>query len=293
MILAELLRLERPLIGLDLETTTANPKTARIVEIGLEIMRPGEPIKEWRTLINPGVPIPAEATAAHHITDEIVQSCALCRRDAEAHRLGEAVNEQGQQCTDFRPWPAFTPELATNLARGFTDTDFAGFHVHFDLEVMQLEMQRVGVAWSYEDAHVICGLRLKQVTSPRSLADVCKEEGIELLDAHSALADAKAATRCIASMVSRHAYLPRTVPALHDLLFGERYDSAGKLRWKDGELIIGFGKNKGERLRDMDRGWLGWVIRNDFSDKVKDACRLTLKGQPPTKEGLDGTSELS
>jgi DNA polymerase-3 subunit epsilon len=262
--LPDVLRLERPLIGLDLETTTANPQTARIVEIGLEIMRPGQPVKEWRALINPGVPIPPEATAAHHITDEMV-------RDA----------------------PRFTPELAANLIRGFEHADFAGYNAHFDLEVLQREIERAGYRWDYEDARIIDGLRLWQVTEPRSLTDACKLEGVELLDAHSALADAKAATRFIAARLRRFSHLPRDVQRLHDLCFGDRYDAAGKLRWRDGELVFGFGKHRGEPVRSAPRDYLSFILRSDFSDKVKDAARRALAGTLGRKDEHDEPSQLS
>ena len=62
--------LDGPMVALDTETTGIDPESARVVTacIGWS-EKPGhwEP-KEW--LINPGIPIPAEATAVHGITNE-------------------------------------------------------------------------------------------------------------------------------------------------------------------------------------------------------------------------------
>jgi DNA polymerase-3 subunit epsilon len=61
--------LARPLAVIDLETTGTDPKKDRIVEISvLKIMPDGERIYRTRRL-NPGIPIPAEASAIHGITD--------------------------------------------------------------------------------------------------------------------------------------------------------------------------------------------------------------------------------
>ena len=71
------LRLDRPLACLDFETTTVDVETARIVQIGIFKIYPpqkdGPYHFEYETLINPTEPIPAEATAIHGITDEMVK----------------------------------------------------------------------------------------------------------------------------------------------------------------------------------------------------------------------------
>jgi DNA polymerase-3 subunit epsilon len=64
--------LQRPLTFFDLETTSKYAKTARIVEIAIVQYRPEEPPTEYWTLVNPGVPIPADVTAIHGIGDEHV-----------------------------------------------------------------------------------------------------------------------------------------------------------------------------------------------------------------------------
>lgn len=44
----------------------------KIVEIAIVMMREGRVEEAWSSLVNPGMPIPAEATAIHGITDEMV-----------------------------------------------------------------------------------------------------------------------------------------------------------------------------------------------------------------------------
>ena len=63
------LNLKNPLVFFDLETTGINISTDRIVEISyLKVYPDGR--EETKTMrINPGMPIPPEATAVHKITD--------------------------------------------------------------------------------------------------------------------------------------------------------------------------------------------------------------------------------
>ncbi len=59
-----------PLIILDLETTGTSPKDDRIVQICcIKLLENGENIVK-KTLVNPGVPIPAQATECHGITGD-------------------------------------------------------------------------------------------------------------------------------------------------------------------------------------------------------------------------------
>ena len=66
------LKLNRPIVFFDLETTGINIVNDRIVEISiLKVFPNGN--KESRTwLINPTIKIPKETTAIHGITDEKV-----------------------------------------------------------------------------------------------------------------------------------------------------------------------------------------------------------------------------
>ncbi|WP_256789790.1 exonuclease domain-containing protein [Frankia sp. AvcI1] len=61
---------DAPLTGFDLETTTTHPATARIVSAALVTVDPDGAIHRTTWLADPGVPIPAEATAVHGISTE-------------------------------------------------------------------------------------------------------------------------------------------------------------------------------------------------------------------------------
>jgi DNA polymerase-3 subunit epsilon len=59
-------------IAFDTETTGIKPGTDRIIEIGAVRFINGEPAERFETLINPGMPIPYDATRVNGITNDMV-----------------------------------------------------------------------------------------------------------------------------------------------------------------------------------------------------------------------------
>ena len=96
--------LERPLAVLDLETTGTDTKIDRIVEVSvLKLVPGGEPDHRTRR-VNPGVPIPPEATAVHGITDDDVADCPAFRAIAPGlARFLDGCDLCGLQHPEVRP----------------------------------------------------------------------------------------------------------------------------------------------------------------------------------------------
>lgn len=269
--LHDVLTLTRPLVGLDEETTGVNPRTSAICELGLEIFAPQPDgtvrVKEYRTLVNPLLPIPKEASAIHGISNDMV-------RDA----------------------PTFV-QLAANLYEGMNGCDFVGYNVRFDLRQLAEEFARAGYAWRYDDACVLDGLRLWQLAEGRKLTDAVDRwlgsrfeasENLELENlrddgqAHNALWDVKMSTRVVAAQLQACTRLPRDLRQLHELCWPGWFDAEGKLKWLKGELCFTFGEHRDKPLRHVPQGYLRWVAGRDFSETVKQACRNAAKGIFPT-----------
>ena len=99
------LNLKNPLVFFDLETTGINISTDRIVEISyLKVYPDGR--EESKTMrINPGRPIPPEATAVHKITDADVADCPTFKEvasrslhrhlPAQTHRRAGHIPQDG------------------------------------------------------------------------------------------------------------------------------------------------------------------------------------------------------
>ncbi len=60
-------------VAFDLETTGTKPTADRIVEIGAVLFDGDNALKGYGTLVNPGVPVPPDASAVNGITDDMLR----------------------------------------------------------------------------------------------------------------------------------------------------------------------------------------------------------------------------
>jgi DNA polymerase-3 subunit epsilon len=89
---------ESTLLAIDTETTGLDPEKDRIVELGACLFEPDDEVKstikgQWTrfgTLIDPGIPIPQEASEIHGITDELVKGHP-CSEEIAANFLCRVV----------------------------------------------------------------------------------------------------------------------------------------------------------------------------------------------------------
>lgn len=290
--LNKVLRLERPLINFDLETTSADPATARIVQFAMRVYRPNGFIEEYQTLVNPTVPIPKDSSDTHGITEEVLRvGCARCRGTFEIHPW--------EKCDRHRPVPRFS-DIGPHLYNGFKDADFAGYNLKtFDMKVMDFEFDRIGISFDYSRAYIIDGLRLWQKLEPRSLTDAVEYFGKEKLEgAHDAMNDVRGAEVAIVGQFTGHqrsSILPRTPREIHQWCYDPNViDSDNKFKFINGEAHFNFGKHKDEPVkRHLD--FIQWMLRpqQTFTPEVKRWCRKFLAGDYPkqdllSQERMDG-----
>ncbi len=257
------IKLEKPLAFIDVETTGTNPYTDRVVELSILRIQPGG-IEEYKShRVNPEVPIPAEATAIHGITDADV--------------AGE---------------PAFR-KYAKSVCDFLEGCDIAGFNViKFDLPCLEAEFARADIDFSRRGRYLVDSMVIFHQRERRDLeAAYRKYCGGEMENAHSAEGDAKASAEILDGQLEAYGDLPRDVPALCGLCYtvDESYiDAEGKFVWVDGEAVCTFSKDHtGRRLKDIaaeSPGFLTWIVNKDFSPKVKDIASKALRGEFPQME---------
>jgi len=310
----QIFQLERPLFVVDCETTGTDVQVDRIISLGIQRWEALGMTLEWKTLVDPGVPIPPESTEVHGITDAMVQGCRQCGQSGTVHAMGAAGH-------DFDPWPRFA-SLAKSIAGGFQQCDFAGKNVRFDLRIIAAEMLRAGAEWSYADARVIDAERIEQVAVPRTLSDlyrkyvrkICPEcegkgkfldapdkvltgrtywvdcetckgvgsIGEEFDEAHDALADVKASAIVIIKQLETHSILPRTLQELHDVLWPGWIDPDGKFRFIKGVACFSnWGKYAGKPMKSAEKGYWDWILKADFPADVKRIAAEAKLGKFP------------
>ena len=250
-----MLKLTRPLAVFDIESTGTSPRKDRIIELAaVKLMPDGtEQTKTW--LLNPTVPIPPETTAIHGITDEIVKDC-----------------------------PTFK-ERAREIFAFFEGCDLSGFNAdRFDIPCLEEEFSRAGMNFAASSRKHVDVQRIYHRMEPRDLtAAVRFYLGRDHAGAHGAEADAAATAQVLKAQMERYPALPQTVEEMdeflapHDPLNADRY---GMLRWRDGELVVNFGKKKGESLVKLlmnEPNYLRWIVKGDFDTEVREIVRDLLE----------------
>ncbi len=180
------LNLKKPIIFFDLETTGIDIMHDRIVEISMiKVLPSGEEIEKTRR-VNPGIPIPAEATAVHHITD------------------ADVANE-----------PMFR-QIARSLANEMTGCDIAGFNSNrFDIPMLDQEFQRAGVKFDFSKARFVDVQTIFHKKEQRTLVAAYRFYcGKELDGAHSANADTRATLEVLKSQLDHYDDLPNDIEEL-------------------------------------------------------------------------------
>ncbi|MEU1213116.1 3'-5' exonuclease [Streptomyces sp. NPDC005790] len=180
-----------PLLAFDLETTGTDVETDRIVTAAVVRLEADGSVSRERTwLLNPGVPIPEQASAIHGISTE-------------------RAREHGM------PAAAAVEEITRTVAEGLrSGTPLVVMNARYDLSLLDRECRRYGVESVSErlgdapspviDPLVIDKHVDKYRKGKRALHALCAHYGVSLEDAHDARADAVAAARVVRSMGERH-----------------------------------------------------------------------------------------
>ncbi len=249
------LKLKNPLVFFDLETTGINANTDRIVEISYLKVHPNgnEETKTYR--VNPGMPIPKEASDIHHITDEDV-----------AHS------------------PTFK-EIGKNIAKDIEGCDLAGFNSNrFDVPMLAEEFLRNDIDIDLSKRKLIDVQVIFHKMEQRTLSAAYKFYcNAELEGAHGAEADTRATYEVLKSQLDRYPDLNNDVQYLSEFSsFNRNVDFAGKIVLNDKDVeVFNFGKYKDQPVEDIlkrDSGYYGWMMQGDFALNTKNVLtRIRLR----------------
>ena len=251
------LKLDKPRVFFDLETTGTNTIQDRIVEISyLKVWQNGNEDMHTRR-VNPEMHIPEESTAIHHITDDDVRDC-----------------------------PTFK-EIAKEIARDFEGCDIAGFNSNrFDVPLLAEEFLRAGIdidlsRHRFIDVQVIFH-KMEQRTLSAAYRFYC---GKELTDAHSADGDTRATYEVLMAQLDRYPDLPNDMGKLSEFSsFTRNVDFAGRIIRNDkGQEVFNFGKYKDIPVIEVfrrDPGYYSWILQGDFPLNTKQVLtRIKLQSR--------------
>ncbi|HEX6914450.1 MAG TPA: 3'-5' exonuclease [Chitinophagaceae bacterium] len=239
------LQLQRPIAFIDLETTGINLGTDRIVEIAIvRINTDGSKLNK-RKLLNPLMPIPAEATAIHGISNEMV-------KDA----------------------PSFK-QVANEIRQFIDNCDLGGYNSNrFDIPMLVEEFLRAGMDFTVDGRKLVDVQRVFHLMEQRTLSAAYQFYCNKVLHgAHSAEADAEATWEILLAQVERYPNIGDTIESIcrfcgeEDVVdFGRRFIK------QNGIEVFNFGKYKGKPVADVLRSepqYYDWMMKGDFAMHTK------------------------
>lgn len=195
-----ILKLTRPLVFLDFETTGLDVKTDRIVELAFIRLLPDGTRETKVQRINPGIEVSKQAAKVTGIHSN----------DASGLFWGPPLKKVGQSLVEF-----------------LGDSDLAGFNqIQYDIPLWLNECKRHGIAFEMKGRHQVDVRVLfndlepgwdRFLMGPRNLSAAVRHYcGRELTGAHSAEADTHATIDVLLAQLTRYPQLPRDVPGLAD-----------------------------------------------------------------------------
>jgi DNA polymerase-3 subunit epsilon len=252
------LNLKIPLCFFDLETTGINITQDRIVEIAVIKLMPNGEILKKHNLVNPTIPIPAESSAIHGISNE-----------------------------DVKDKPTFR-ELAKEYAKFFEGADLSGFNIlKFDVPVLVEEFLRAGVDFDYSRKRIIDSQKIYHLMEKRNLSAAyryyCSKK---LEDSHTAEADTQASLEVLLAQVERYenqevtdglghkiGILKNDLDELNKLTSSSMIDLASRMVLNGrGEAVFNFGKHKNKNVLTIlkdEPAYYDWMMNGDFSLDTK------------------------
>lgn len=235
------LNVKNPLVFFDLETTGIDMVNDRIVEICILKVFPDGRTEVKTRRVNPTIPIPAQATAIHGITNEDVKDC-----------------------------PTFK-EIAKSLVQLIEGCDFAGYNSNkFDLPLLAEEFIRAGIDFDLKKRKFIDVQTIFHKMEQRTLVAAYKFYCDKDLDnAHSAEADTVATYEVLKAQLDRYPELKNDIDFLSDFSAKTRnVDFAGRIVLNDKDVeVFNFGKHRGRPVVEVlenEPGYYAWMMNGDF-----------------------------
>lgn len=250
------LKLERPIIFFDLETTGLTIGKDHIIELCYIRLEPNGCERAETLRFNPGMPISKESSDVHGITDKDVKDC-----------------------------PTFA-EKAEELAKVFEGCDLAGYNSNrFDVPMLTEEFALCGIDIHIMEKNLVDVQNIFYKMEQRTLVAAYKFYcGKELENAHSALADTRATLEVLEAQLDRYSETLRNdISFLADFTRMFRgVDLACRFVFDENNIeVVNFGKYKGQAVRDVlrkDPNFRHWILQGDFTQNTKQTLeRLALK----------------
>lgn len=240
------LKLSKPLVIFDIESTGVNIASDRIVEISFLKIHPDGKEESLTYRINPTIPIPPVVTAIHGITD-----------------------------ADVADEPTFE-ERAKDIVAFLRGCDLGGYNSNkFDIPLLAEEFARAGIDIDLKKMRFVDVQVIFFKMEPRNLSAAYRFYCDKNLDnAHAAEADVRATWEVLMAQVEKYSTLGNTIEELSEYSAGSKFaDFAGRIIFDENKVeLFNFGKHKGKKVVDVfkkEPSYYSWMMKGDFPEYTK------------------------
>lgn len=264
------IKLNKPIIFLDLEATGLSIGSDRIVEICLLKLNIDNSTETKTQKINPEMPIPDVVSQIHGIYDKDVIDCQTFK------------------------------QAAPELLRFIGNADFAGYNSNkYDIPLLAEEFLRAELDFDLEGRKLVDVQNIFHFMEPRNLSAAYKFYcNKPLVNAHSAEADVLATFEIFKAQIQRYegvevedakgnrsAPIVNDIPKLSELTSkSKNADLAGRIVFNEnGEEVFAFGKHKDKPVIEVfkkEPSYYNWMMQGDFplyTKKIITKIRLKMK----------------
>ncbi len=226
------LNLKNPIVFFDLETTGISIATDRIVEISILKINVDGSREERNHRVNPQMPIPAQSSAIHGITDKDVKDC-----------------------------PPFK-EIARSIAAFIDKCDIGGFNSNkFDIPLLAEEFIRAGIDFDIKKRKFVDVQTIFHKMESLENAHSAQADTLATYEVLLAQLDRYPELQNDIDFLADFSSHNKSADLAARIVFNEK-----------NEEVFNFGKYKGRKVAevfDTDQGYYGWMMNGDFSQDTK------------------------
>ena len=250
------MKLERPIVFFDIETTGLSLSEDRIIEIAM--------IKKFPD------------------TDDQISYYKRINPDGR-QITEEAFSKHGIKLEDLKDCPKFI-DVSEEIHDFIKGCDLGGFNCkRFDIPILIEEFLRAGILISIKEFNIIDVFKILGKVEPRTLEGTYKRFfGKSLEGAHNAESDIIGTIK-ILEEIEKQFEIPTNVKEIDKYTFEDEgcVDLENKLKRKNDNIIFNFGKYKDKTIEEvykMDPNYYDWIIKqSDMTMYTKAIFRNILK----------------
>ena len=253
-----MLKINKPLVFFDIESTGLDIIKDKIIEITILKLNTSGKKNTFTFRINPGIPIPLESSKIHGIYDNDVKNSPSFKE------VGDQIKELLYKC------------------------DLVGFNIlKFDLPILIEEFKNNKINFSINNINIIDVQKLYHLMEKRNLSAAyrfyCNKT---LKNSHSSLSDTTATYEIFLNQLEKYdnqevfdlkgnkmGKISKNLYEVNNTLNNNMIDLEGRFVMDNDVPVFNFGKYKGKKIKEVlkeNPHYFNWIIKGKFSNDTKE-----------------------